>query len=168
MKRMKAEKDEEKKKSKMNKEDKKKFEQEQKQKQLNDLGRRGKGKVRYLIKNQILLHDYCDILLSTSHLRILFYDFQKTPQDEEREIHESYQILLLEYHAKKALREKKAREKLKASELKAKENAEAEKLKMEQDKMRNEMDKFFDASGSVVSPQISLVFLFLLKVFLGQ
>ena len=57
MKRMKAEKDEEKKKSKMNKEDKKKFEQEQKQKQLNDLGRRGKGKVRYLIKNQILL-DY--------------------------------------------------------------------------------------------------------------
>ena len=56
MKRMKAEKDEEKKKSKMNKEDKKKFEQEQKQKQLNDLGRRGKGKVRYLIKNQILLH----------------------------------------------------------------------------------------------------------------
>ena len=38
---------------------------------------------------------------------------------------------------------------------------------MEQDKMRNEMDKFFDASGSVVSPQISLVFLFLLKVFIG-
>ena len=75
---------------------------------------------------------------------------QQTPQDEERGVHESYQILLSEYHAKKALREKKARERLKADELKAKEKAEADKLKMEQDKMRNDMDKFFDASGAVV------------------
>ena len=76
---------------------------------------------------------------------------QQTPQDEERGVHESYQILLSEYHNKKALREKKAREKLKANELKAKEKAEADRLKAEQEQMRSDMDKFFDASGAVVS-----------------
>ena len=49
LKRMKAEKDEEKKKSKMSKENRLKFEKEQKQKQLNDLNRRGKGKVCFSI-----------------------------------------------------------------------------------------------------------------------
>ena len=47
LKRMKAEKDEEKKKSKMSKADKLKFEKEKKKKQLNDLNRRGKGKVYF-------------------------------------------------------------------------------------------------------------------------
>ena len=50
---MKAEKDEEKKKSKMTKENRLKFEKEQKQKQLNDLGRRGKGKVCFSINFHI-------------------------------------------------------------------------------------------------------------------
>ena len=61
---MKAEKDEEKKKSKMSKADKLKFEKEKKQKQLNDLNRRGKGKVYFRNKfysstNQIIfcIHD---------------------------------------------------------------------------------------------------------------
>ena len=33
-------------------------------------------------------------------------------------------------------------------------DAEAEKLKAEQDKMQKDMDKFFDASGAVVSTSI--------------
>jgi len=62
--------------------------------------------------------------------------------------------LLSEYHAKKAYREKRAREKLKEKELKEKMDAEAAKLKAEQDKMQKDMDKFFDASGAVVSTNI--------------
>ena len=77
--------------------------------------------------------------------------FQESFQDEERGVHESYQILLSEYHATKAYREKRAREKLKEKELKEKIDAEAAKLQAEQDKMKNDMDKFFDASGAVVS-----------------
>ena len=56
----------------------------------------------------------------------------------------------MEYHSKKALREKKARERLKKDELKAKQDAEAAQLEAEQNKIRSDMDKFFDASGSVV------------------
>ena len=59
---MKAEKDEEKKKSKMTKENRLKFEKEQKQKQLNDLGRRGKGKVCFSINFHI----------STNHFYLIF------------------------------------------------------------------------------------------------
>ena len=62
LKRMKAEKDEEKKKSKMSKGDKLKFEKEKKQKQLNDLNRRGKGKVYFRNK----------LYSSTNHLQIIF------------------------------------------------------------------------------------------------
>ena len=76
---------------------------------------------------------------------------QVTPQDEERAVHESYQILLLEYQAKKLTREKKSRERLKSNELKAKLEAEAAALQAEQDKIKTDMDKFFDSSGSVVS-----------------
>ncbi len=65
--------------------------------------------------------------------------------------------MLSEYHAKKAYREKRAREKLKEKELKEKMDAEALKLKAEQDKMQKDMDKFFDASGAVVSTNICLI-----------
>ena len=147
---MKAEKDEEKKKSKMTKENRLKFEKEQKQKQLNDLGRRGKGKVCFSINFHISTNHF-KIFCINDIFDVLWFILQQTTQDEERGIHESYQILLSEYHSKKALREKKAREKMKANDLKAKEKAEAERLKAEQDQMRSDMDKFFDASGAVVS-----------------
>ena len=65
---MKAEKDEEKKKSKMTKENRLKFEKEQKQKQLNDLGRRGKGKVCFSINFHISTnHFYTYTIFSTSY-----------------------------------------------------------------------------------------------------
>ena len=57
----------------------------------------------------------------------------------------------MEYQAKKLTREKQARQRLKADELRAKQEAEAAQLQAEQDKIRNDMDKFFDSSGSVVS-----------------
>ena len=65
--------------------------------------------------------------------------------------------MLSEYHAKKAYRDKRAREKLKEKELKEKLDAEAAKLQAEQDKMQKDMDKFFDASGAVVSTNIYLI-----------
>ena len=37
-------------------------------------------------------------------------------------------------------------------------DAEAAKLKAEQDKMQKDMDKFFDASGAVVSTNICLIY----------
>ena len=57
----------------------------------------------------------------------------------------------MEYQGRKMQREKKARERLKSDELKALKAAEEAKLKEEQDKMKTDMDKFFDSSGSVVS-----------------
>ena len=66
-------------------------------------------------------------------------------------LHESYQILLTEYHAKKAQRIKQARATLKKDKLKALEEEEAAKVQAEKEKMQGDMDKFFDASGSVVS-----------------
>ena len=71
-----------------------------------------------------------------------YYQQQKTAQAEEKEVHESYQILLMEYHARKAVRERKHHPRLEEAEILKFLEAEAARCKAEAEKMRAEMMKY--------------------------
>ena len=79
---MKAEKDEEKKKSKMSKADKLKFEKEKKQKQLNDLNRRGKGKVYFRNKFYSSTNNFLHTRYFSTSYALSYSKLRKTKREE--------------------------------------------------------------------------------------